>query len=564
MAFQIHFEVLRDSGRGWSMVASSENQAEAEAEARRVMGEGRSRAVRVMRSSFNPSTGTFNDSEILFLGDRAKASPTTGSRRGANIFPCWKPGDFYDAQGRLGIARALRDFLDRWRITPLELLHNAEHVVRLHDTDTVLQAAVQRAAIEQTQGTDKSAQQRTRELFDVVKQAADPVCAEGDKKRLPRIADANYADFLREISGVKNWRWQFFIGFADHLQPMGDWRPKVGAALDLWAADTADARVEEALDGWFAEVAASRTGLDHLVGPAGDDAALIDRLAGLIKGESPPGGTAPPAYAVLSAKLAAGDLPELTRTLAARLREVVADGRRLSDAGLLAEAKAVGRVYKRLTVGPDGGLFGGEPMEEAFRKRCEGFTHSFRVAELLEAIDDPRDQFACLVELGGEVVGTANRRRIGAIAMEILENPANAEHFVPKDASPFETMTALARLQALAATGGMDKGHRDKAVAMLDAMQMGLIRAIELFDRLAAREGDEIDHARYLLELIDKGLFTRGQAKDAAKARLSELLRAGHFLERFVGRLPPQEAAQTLLKFRAKLEKHGVRAKGLG
>lgn len=564
MAFKVHFEVLRDSGGGWNMVASSDNQAEAESEARRVMGEGRSRAVRVMRSSFNPSTGTFNDSEVLFLGDRAKASPTAGSRQGANIFPCWKPGDFYDAQGRLGIAKALREALDRWRLTPLELLHNGEHVARLHDTDTVLQAAVQRTAIEQTKGTEKSAQARTRELFDVIKQAADPVYSEGRKKRLPRIVQANYGDFLREISGVKNWRWQFFIGFADHLQPMAEWPAKVDAALALWADPAADERVDEALDGWFSEVAASKTGLPHLIGPSATDAVLIERLTGLILGPGRVDETAPPAFAVLSTRLAAGALPELRRAVAARLRAVVANGRPLGEAGLLEEARVVGRVYKKLLIGPEGGLFGGEPMEEAFAKRCEGFTHAFKIAEMLDAVDDPRDQFGCLVQLADAVVGTANRRRIGDIAMEILENPAHAERFVPRDASPFETMTALARLQAKAATGGFDKRHRERAAHLLDTMQLGLIRAIKLFDRLDAREGDEIDHARYLLDLIDKGLFTRGQAKEAAKTHLSDLLRASHFLERFVGRLPPQEAAQTLLKFRAMLEKHGVRAKGLG
>ena len=560
MALRVHYEILRDAGSGWTLAGAYDDKALAEAEARAIMGQGRSVAVRVVRSSFNPALGTFNDSEVLFLGERAKASRSARDR--VPVFPCWKPDDFYELHGRLGIQRALKDVLERWALTPVEMLHNAEHCLRLNDTETVLQAAVQRAAITQTQGTGKTAQQRMRELYDLITQTTAPLYAEDKKRRHPRIQGQDHAGFLKAIDAAKQWRFQFFVGFADHLQTVQDWPPKIACALALLDASGEDARVIEALDSFFAEMALLTKGLTSILGAVEHDGEKLRRLTRVLKGEASDWADAPPVFDRLSPLVGAGRMPELKRAIGQQIMDGVLQGRPLTQGDLLTEARAVGALYRAL-MQEGGALFGGEPMEEAFTKRCEGFSQAWRLTEMLDGIDDPREQLARLLDLAAEVVGAANRRRIGEIAMQVLENPANETRFLPSEGSPLDALAALARLQRRAMTGGFSEMPRQKTGEALDRLQYGQIQRLNLFARLESGGGDAIDHARRLLDLIDKGMFTRGQSVTAAKARLTELLRAQGFLERFVARLPAEQRIESLLQFRTQLQKHGIRAVGL-
>ena len=557
---RVNFEVLRDAGSGWNLVGTFSTKEEAEAEARAVMAKGRSRAVRVMRSAYNPSTQTFNDSETLFLGERSKASRDTGPR--VQTFPCWRPDDFYDLQGRLAISRALKDALERWFITPLELLHNAEHCLRLNDTETVLQAAVQRTAIAQTQGTDKPAQQRMRELYDVIAQATAPLYAEDKKRRHPRIEKGDYNAFLNEIDGSKNWRYNFFLGFADHLQAEKSWGAKIQAGLALLQASGDDARVIEALDAYFAEMAALTKGLAALIGPTETDAERLRRLVRFIKAEPADWPDSVAVYDTIRGWIAAGQATDMVRALSQQIAEGVRNGRNLTEGDLLTEARAVGVLYRAMRL-ENGNLFGGETMEEAFIKRCEGFTQAWRLSEMLNGVEDPREQLSRLLDLTVEVVGAANRRRLGDMIMEIINSPPNEVKLAPMDGAPLDNLQRLARMQKRAAGGALADHHRKPFHEAMDRLQYGLVTRLNLFARLEGAGGDEIDHARRLLEFIERGLFTQGQSINAAKTVLTGYLRKQGFLEQFVARLPAEQRIETLLQFRTQLQKHGIKAAGL-
>lgn len=557
---RVNFEVLRDAGSGWHLEATFPTKEQAEAEARAVMAKGRSRAVRVMRSAYNPATGTFNEAETLFLGERPKAARESGPA--AHVFPCWRPADFYQLQGRLAIGKALKDSLERWHLTPLELIHNAEHVLRLNDTQTVLQAAVQRTAIAQTQGTDKPAQTRIRELYDVITQASAPLYAEDKKRRHPRIEDGNYAAFLAAIADSKEWRYNFFLGFADHLQAQNSWEPKVDAALGLLAASEGDGRVLEALDAFFAEMAALTRGLAALIGKTETDAERLRRLARFLKAEDADWQSPVPVYGVLCAWITAGNGTDIRRAIGHQIADGVRNGRSLTDGDLLTEAKAVGTLYRTMLM-EDGQLFGGDQMEDAFIKRCEGFTQAWKLSEMLNGVEDPREQLSRLFDLAVEVVGSANRRRLGDMMVQIVSNPPNEAKLAPAEGAAMDNLNKLARLQKRAMAGDLADHHRKPLVEALDKLQFGLIQRMKLFARLETTGGDEIDHARRLLDFIDRGLFTRGQSINAAKAVLSQYLRGQAFLERFVSRLPADQQITTLVQFRNQLQKHGINAAGM-
>jgi len=556
---RVNFEVLRDAGTGWHLESTFPVKEQAEAEARAIMAKGRSRAVRVMRSAYNPATTTFIESETLFLGERPKASRDGGPV--SRVFPCWRPTDFYDLQGRLAIGRALKDSLERWHLTPLELIHNAEHVLRLNDTQTVLQAAVQRTAIAQTQGTDKTAQARMRELYDVIAQASAPLYAEARKPRHPRIADGNYGAFLAAIRDSKEWRYNFFLGLADHLQPCNAWEPKVEVALTLLAASEGDARVVEALDAFFGEMTALTRGLAVLIGKSDSDAERLRRLARLLKAEAADWPNPAPVYEVLRGWIAAGTGTDIRRALGHQIADGVGNGRSLTDGDLLAEARAVGTLHRAMRQ-EDGTVFGGDEMEDAFIKRCEGFTQSWKLSEMLNGVEDPRLQLSKLFDLAAEVVGSANRRRLGDIMLEIVNNPPNEAKLAPSDGAAMDNLNKLARLQKRAIACDLAEHHRKPLGEAMDRLQYGLIQRLKLFARLESAGGDEVDHARRLLDFIDKGTFTRGQALNAAKAVLTRYLRSPAFLDRFVARLPAEQRISSLVQFRNQLQKYGINATG--
>ncbi|HBC55379.1 MAG TPA: hypothetical protein DCZ06_14045, partial [Alphaproteobacteria bacterium] len=154
---KIHYEIHIKPAKGkWKMAGVMQSRDAAIRHARELSGGGV--AVQVTKETHQPNEGNYLSVCIFREGmtNNWSRDPNAGKVDLVEALPCFQPGDLYSFESRQTIARLLRDSLARWRITPLELLHHPGHLERLESTGTVLQAAVQKVAIAQSQAGEGS------------------------------------------------------------------------------------------------------------------------------------------------------------------------------------------------------------------------------------------------------------------------------------------------------------------------------------------------------------------------------------------------------------------------
>ena len=124
----IHYEIFRLVGKGgaWSLVEAMEDREAALAAAHAMLEEGRAAAVRVVKETFQASTGDYISLTIFEDGKTETKKKNKKTEDFDSPVPCFKPDDLYSYHARMTMTRVLGDWLARQRFTVIELLHSAE------------------------------------------------------------------------------------------------------------------------------------------------------------------------------------------------------------------------------------------------------------------------------------------------------------------------------------------------------------------------------------------------------------------------------------------------------
>ncbi|MBV8538591.1 MAG: hypothetical protein JO128_23535 [Alphaproteobacteria bacterium] len=167
------------------------------------------------------------------------------------------------------IARLCREFLDRTRLTPLELLHSPAAQRQYLDHGTDYQAAVQKSAVAQAKAAGQDVAQRVRALYALVDAAAREAAERLKTKPLPAIDPATFGAFVAtarkaELTEVGD----FFVNAAltGYLAGGKTWADKIDR-LRVLADGARDPAVLALVDAVMTEIIVSVGALCELIGP---------------------------------------------------------------------------------------------------------------------------------------------------------------------------------------------------------------------------------------------------------------------------------------------------------
>jgi len=217
---------------------------------------------------------------------------------------CADPADLYRRAACRLISVLLRSFLDRWSITPLELLHFGPYARRLEDNWGLVGGAINHIAQARAKAADGDASAEAARLGRLVEAAIVKARMAEAQRRLPSYA-GDFPAWAEAVSGL------------------------VGAAEASFYRHVAIARHLAGMPGYLGRLEFALDGLDQ--GAAGDLAAELDAFAaGCLEspqlvmdllGPQPNLGTALLALADLAnGRCAAKGLPETAVRLQTRLR----------------------------------------------------------------------------------------------------------------------------------------------------------------------------------------------------------------------------------------------------
>lgn len=544
---KVHYEVLGQRGTAWTILAVMDDQQKALAKAHEAQPSYR--AVKVMRERFDEANSTYRSGQIFFSGTEVKPSKFDQSDMPSI---CWKVDDFYSYEGRRAINRLLRKELTEWGLTATELIHSPEMVQKIQDNGTSVQRAVQQTAIMQIRETGQGVQERIKQIYELIEKGS--VILRRDEPGFPEITGDRIDGITEAISGQETRSYLLHGALAKYLSGSRNFNDKLTKVLGLVRADH-PTWVHEVTDNFVAELLSIGKVLHVLVGPRTSLKDEMKAAAELAIGQaSQDDQRFTPDARMVNRLIAAGKMPKTQQSLKKFLCEAMNGSRRLVEGSVLEESAAVSDLAKSLKRS-DGTWIGDMTMVEAIGKRCARWLHPEAVSDLLAGAPDPEVKFDRLIALSRNVIGNANKRKLGEFLMPVISSPQGEVFLTLEGGTVTAKLKRLRHMQDLVLQCGLQEMHSKKLAEKLDELSCRIIRSAQLIERMTQGEGSPVEKCFSLLRMTVEGYFTRGNAdlmaRDAIRRSIAKPDFVVGFLESVSGRnekIQKLEALGKLLK----------------
>ncbi|HEV7369281.1 hypothetical protein [Arenibaculum sp.] len=370
----LSFEVTVCREGRWTIEAVFDDEAAALRTARGLLATGGAEEVKVTRQrsmfgGFSTNSAILHErrpevrDKPIVLGARLNTAPACGTR-----------ADLYGLPSRQAMNRLFRQFLDKYRVTPTEVLHNWSWARRLADTGTLLSSASHHVASLQAEASGRPVRERLGEIEGLVAAAmarARDFAAE--RRRLPRFEPAELGHVSRRIRaevGPEEHDFTFLAMLSLHLMQAGSIAGRQEMVLAM-IADDLDPGLSALLEGVVADTLGTAEAVKELLGPQTSLGASLGALADFLNGRAQPAGPAPSpntALARIGRLAAAGRADACRAVLLDRLVAELGRDNPLDKRNADAEAALLDRLVERLT-DDAGALLGGAATEAALSRR---------------------------------------------------------------------------------------------------------------------------------------------------------------------------------------------------
>lgn len=470
MSRQVHYElfVRRGASPGWSLQEAGESRAEILAAAETALASSFITGVKVMKETYDESSGDFMSLRIFEEGKR-KFKIAKAAEDAPPALPCLTPEDLYAVHARHTLGRLFADILARWKLTVVELIHRADMLEKLEATGTLFQHAVQKVAIAQSNGGEQPLPQTIRTLTDLADRAIQRVYREARAKQIASpesVADLNA--YAAAKASTPETAFLIGLALAQYLKPAATWSDKLDRILAVIAAPPDDAAAAKTLiahaDAIVGELLGGAAALQELLGPVEDLGGALIAMSDLYLGRVPP--SAPHlALGRLAGFFAADRLLDARTALARRVLSELKTHKRLAPV-VESELSHLRAITSRLVMGPTR-LVPHEDIVTAITVRSRHLVQSGPIGEHLKDAANAFVKAERLVQFEINIIGAENKRRIWDHLKPILTSAA-FDNALMDDGSPITRMARAAVLQAALLKSSLPDTARQEGGAVID------------------------------------------------------------------------------------------------
>ncbi|HUZ75201.1 MAG TPA: hypothetical protein VMU87_19625 [Stellaceae bacterium] len=417
------FEVWALRDKRWLIDSLARNEEAARARADELYADDDIEAVRVVRGRF----GNDGTSYETVLTERVRTA-----RRGERPVRiaaapdeeawCETLDDLYGPASRQMIARLLRNFLDRYAVTPTELLHHHRYVKQLERQAELMGQAMQRVATHQARLRGLDMRQRLDALDRLVNAAIERSREALASRAAPRLGEGGLKALGEEVTGcVPSPSDQaFYLRFA--VSRAFEDQGVLGAKMELltqWAAPDLPGQFSPLIDELAAGLLGAASLLQEMLGPQPHLAAALTTLADLAAGRAPGESVKPPTLAALARLLGRDGMGETRLVLLERVQRELASDKPLSRDDLAGQKALFNALVDKLI--DERGMFaGGSAMIEAIARRSRRFEIVGGIDSLRFASAEPVARLAQLVDVASGVLGERQQRAVATAMAEII------------------------------------------------------------------------------------------------------------------------------------------------
>ncbi len=557
---QIHYEIYIQPPKGkWQFYGALESRDKALKQAKELVGGGTS--VQVMKETLG-TDGNYLSVRIFQEGEGGSPNSKTGKADAVESLPCFKPLDLYSYEARKSIVRLLQDSLNRWQITSLELLHCPVNLERLESTGTVLQAAVQKMAIAQSQAGEGTVGERVMTLHKLISDAMVMVYVDRDKNRIPSLKNKKISELAKQLMLDPRREYLMNAAITAHLQDCDGWDSKLSRILNFMSdipEDEASLRkfCLDTIDAFVSEILAASSAMKTLLGEQPDLGSALQRLIELSSGLFATGEPLPPGAASLNLYFGAGELPEARTAIIRRVLKDLEGPKRLTQESLAVEVKFLRRLASKVVLAC-GNLIPNDEVLSAFRTRSERLISPDTLDAYLNEAENPADKAERLLFIGDNIVGDKNKRKLTGILLAMLEAPAFNQYFASSEVAVSNRMRLLCDLQGKVTNSELDSTRKQLIAQKLDTMCFAIIETNKLFDRVTAGQDNPLNKSLALLKLASANILTRGKSRDMAQRLALGFIQQPGVLKNYLASGADAGAATKIEELRAMLRDAGI------
>lgn len=540
----VHYEVFvrKSPTSRWVLELAIDKPHVALAAAEELVTSGRVAAAMVTKETFNPRSRTFH-SDTLFKEN------VDGAKRKLSFSSDWDPlcagpPDLYTDRARERIAGLVEGFLARNKVTAFELLHNAELVERLEAATTELQHAVQKFAIAEAQIRGGVTHDMIRRIQRILDQATARLSADFRRGAFPPATPKTFAGMANLLVADPDGPYLLGGSIAAVTSAAPGWPEKLSILLDLVEAAPPEGPSRDlafgVIDQLLAEMLVSDSALQALVGDADDVGGALLVLTRLVSPQAthqaverdprlkevlPP---LPPEAARLAERLSAGELRRARTQAAKRVLADLASHKRLRPADAGQEIMVLRALAHALQATPSS-LIPEEDVGAALSTRSRSMLSTDFLEAYLGEGRSARNEAEALLWLAANVVGAANKRRVGRLVQASVSSLRFETEATTVGQSPAAQLAALAVLQRTVVQCGLLREEEVAVCQRLGRFGKMIESKAQLVATLMKSKASSLQKLTFLLRLASGEMAPIGGAADLARAEALKLIKDDGF-----------------------------------
>jgi hypothetical protein len=471
MPKQIHYEVFvrRGTSPSWALIDANERRDEALELARDKMAGGFVSGVKVVKETYDDSSGDYI-SLVIFEEGARKIKTRKEEEDAPPILPCLTPDDLYSVHSRQTLTRLFSETLARWKQTVTEMIHRADSLEKLEATGTLFQHAVQKIAIAQGNSTGVPIAQVIRSVNELADRAIQRVYREEKSGKIMVCKTAaELAVFAETRQGAPDAVFIIGTAFAKYLAPAPSWSTKLSLVLAVIASPPAEGKGRTILlglcDAVVGEILGGSAALQELIGPMPDLGSALIAMSELYLGRVSSDQNS--VLGQLSSFFGKDKLLDARTALGRRVLAELKTHKKLAET-VEVEMRHLRAITSRLVLGPPR-LVPHQDIVSAITIRSRRLVQPEIIGEYLApAASNLIERAMRLLALEENIIGAENKRRIWDFLKPILTSaPFEATLLDPKQ-PPFDRLARAATLQSRVLKSGLTDGFKAEASALID------------------------------------------------------------------------------------------------
>ncbi|MGA7712148.1 MAG: hypothetical protein WCA81_09615 [Rhizomicrobium sp.] len=453
----------------------------------------------------------------------------------ASPLPCTTVDELYLPPARAMLKRLAGNWLNHHRLTVTEFIHSPHELERFEATGTAYQHAIQRMAVTLAAKSKTPVVEIIRALNDLADQATKRVCIDEQRGLFPAVKAEKLAEMAEALADDPNARYILNGSLAKSLAAK-TWNDKLLKALALRAHAPKEgpgrALFLSLTDTIVAEIVGDESVLIELFGAEMDFGQRLLTAIDIFQGQigAPPDETTT-GLQLMARHFADGELADARLAVASFILSECKGTKRLCPTSLDDELMAFRHVVDKLTAATTEYL-NPDDLNAAFVERSKQFVTQEALSQFIVAGMTPDEKLECLLTIGENIKGAANKRALAPFALAFLRTPNLEENFA-KGTPGILRIKCAADLQKRVLCAGFPDAQRDKTSEILDDFADRIEAKGNFFAGLEARMADPVERVDTYLRMFATGMFTEGKLMRKARGALLTALSTPNFLTNY-------------------------------